>query len=96
MPILKTDEAAKLWNKTKDPKYKTRYRLLNYLQMELHLIILQTVIQSDSNRDYLSESIDLFEYCDIWRNQLTLSRTMNRYIIARGEFKAHIFCCVGN
>lgn len=67
--------------------------------MELHLIILQDGFYSlVPTGTILSESINLFEYCDIWRNELTTYlEQMNRYIIVRGELKgAQFFGCLGN
>lgn len=67
--------------------------------MELHLILLQDGMYSlIPTGTILSNSIEVFEYCDIWREQLTTYlEQMNRYIIVRGEFKgAHFFGCLLN
>ena len=53
-----------------------------------NLVPTGTIIEGD---------MDLFDYCDIWRNELTTYlEHMNRYVIVKGEYKgAHFFGCLG-
>jgi len=65
--------------------------------MELHLILLQDGMYSlFPTGTILSDSSEVFEYCDIWREQLTTYlEHLNRHIIVRGELKgAHFFGCL--
>ena len=53
-----------------------------------NLVPTGTIIEGD---------MDLFDYCDIWRNELTTYlEHMNRYVIVKGKYTgAHFFGCLG-
>jgi hypothetical protein len=65
--------------------------------MELLLIILQDgMYKLISTGSILENSLDCFDYCDIWRNELTTYlEHMNRHVIIKGEYTgAHFFGCL--
>ena len=66
--------------------------------MELLLIILQDGMYSVVPTGTIIEGdMDFFDYCDIWRNELTTYlEHINRYVIVKGEYTgAQFFGCLG-